>query len=35
MPADRKFVVTEASTGIGLELARCCAEAGMIFCRSR
>lgn len=28
MPANRLAVVTGASTGIGLELARCCAEAG-------
>lgn len=28
MPVNRLAVVTGASTGIGLELARCCAEAG-------
>ena len=28
MPANQLAVVTGASTGIGLELARCCAQAG-------
>ncbi|GMP13110.1 hypothetical protein TM239_68140 [Bradyrhizobium sp. TM239] len=28
MPANQLAIVTGASTGIGLELARCCAQAG-------